>query len=77
MPGEPVSAVAGLERLRELVEETQKEYERVQRELREIGVLIRQSAKEVDKFAQRDAQIAQQLRLLEANIESPPISCPG
>jgi len=72
MSAESPSSLTRIERLQELVEDSRKEYERTQRELKEIDVLIRQSTREVDKFAQRDAQVAQQLRQLEANLESYP-----
>ena len=61
-----------LEHLREVGEESRKEYERSQRELKEIDVLIRQTTREVDRFAQRSAQIDQQIRQIEANLESYP-----
>lgn len=69
---EPRSTLTVLEHLQTLAEESRKEYERAQRELKEIDVLIRSNTREVDKFAQRNMQIAQQLRQLEANLESYP-----
>jgi two-component system sensor histidine kinase DegS len=62
----------GIELLQELVQDSRKEHERAQRELKEIDVLIRQTTREVDRFAQRSAQIDQQLRQIEANLESYP-----
>jgi len=66
-------AVAHLpEGLRELVEESKKEYERVQRELKEIDVLLRQSTGEVERLAQQNAQLTNRLRQMEAHLESLP-----
>ncbi len=66
------SPVDIVEELRELAEQNRKEYERAQRELKEIDVLIRQSTHEVDKYVQRNAQVTQQVRQIEANLESYP-----
>lgn len=66
------SPVNIVEELRELAEEIRQEYERAQRELKEIDVLIHQSAREVDKYVQRNTQVTQQLRQVEANLESYP-----
>lgn len=70
MAAEMPMASTSTQRLRELAEDSRKELERVQRELKEIDILVRQSIREVDRLAQRDSQIAQQLRQLEANLES-------
>jgi len=72
MSAESHSTLTVLERLQELAEESRKEYERAQRELKEMDGLIRQSTREVDKCAQRSTQAAQQLRQIEANPESYP-----
>ena len=72
MQPETTAASDKLERLQEVAEESRKEYERAQRELKEIDVLIRQTTHEVDRYAQRSAQIDQQLRQIEANLESYP-----
>lgn len=71
MPGEQ-PATSSWDSLQKLTDDSRKEYERAQRELKEIDVLIRQSTREVDRFAQRSAQIDQQLRQIEANLESYP-----
>jgi two-component system sensor histidine kinase DegS len=58
--------------LEEFLEYLGGEYEQVQTELREMNVLIKQSSDEVDKLAQRNAQIANKLRQVEANIDTYP-----
>jgi two-component system sensor histidine kinase DegS len=54
------------------VEEAFKEYEQVQRELKEIDVLIKQSAAEVERLAQRNAQVTNYLRQLQTNFDTIP-----
>ena len=58
--------------LEQLVEDSRKEYQQVQLELREIDVLIRQSTGEVDKLAQRNAQITNKVRQIEAIFDTVP-----
>jgi two-component system sensor histidine kinase DegS len=58
--------------LAEYAEELQDEYERTQRELREVSLLVEQSRAEVEKLAQRNATIASHLRQLHLNLESVP-----
>lgn len=48
------------------------EYEQVQRELREIDILVKQSAAEVERHAQRNAQVSSYVRQLEPNFETTP-----
>lgn len=50
------------------------DYEQVQRELREIDILIKQSAAEVERHAQRNAQVSSYVRQLEPNFETTPRS---
>lgn len=45
------------------------EMERLQRELNEIDVMVRQSSSDVDKLAQREVSVASRLRDLEVNLE--------
>ena len=66
------ATLSGVEQLRVLIQESQKEYEQIQRELKEIDVLIRQSTTEVEKLAQRNTQIANRVRQMEMNIETCP-----
>lgn len=56
----------------QVLEETRLEYEQVQKELSEIDILIRQSSTEVEKLAQRNAQLTNKLRTMEANIDTVP-----
>ncbi len=60
--------------LQQLAEETRKEYDQTQRELKEIDILIQQISAEVDKLAQRNAQVNNRLRQLEVNFDTVPRS---
>lgn len=55
-----------------LMTDSRKDYEQVQLELREIDVLIKQSSSEVDKLAQRNAQITNRMRQIEATFDTVP-----
>jgi two-component system sensor histidine kinase DegS len=65
-------APSGVEQLNVLLGESQKEQAQLQSELKEIDVLIRQSTTEVDKLAQRNAQIANRVRQMEMNLDTYP-----
>ncbi len=54
------------------IERTHQEYETVQKELQEIGILVNQSTSEVEKLAQRNAQLTNKLRNMETNIDTVP-----
>jgi two-component system sensor histidine kinase DegS len=56
----------------ELIAATQEELDRSQREMRETSRMVEQSRGEVDRMAQRNAQITAQVRQLAANLESVP-----
>jgi len=58
--------------LDQLMEETQVEYEQLQKELKEIDMLIRQSTNEVEKLAQRNVQVNNKMRLMENNLDTMP-----
>ncbi|MBN1659684.1 MAG: ATP-binding protein [Anaerolineae bacterium] len=60
------------EQIRAFVQENHKEHEQVQRELKEIDILIRQSTAEVEKLAQRNTQIGNRVRQMEMNIDTYP-----
>lgn len=60
------------EYLQQFLEETKREQQESQKELKEIEVLIQQSSGEVEKLVQRNAQIANKLRQLEANLDTVP-----
>jgi len=66
------TAVSGAEQLAILVQESQKEYGQIQRDLKEIDVLIRQSTTEVEKLAQRNSQLAGRVRTMEMNLDTYP-----
>lgn len=54
------------------IEETQKDYEQTQRDLKEIDILIKQSAAEVERLAQRNAQSMSSIKQMETNFETWP-----
>ncbi len=66
------SALSGAERLRILILESQKEYDRTQQDLKEIDVLIRQTTAEVETLAQRNTQIGNRVRQMEMNLDTYP-----
>ena len=47
------------------VEEVQYEFEQTQKQLKEIDVLIKQSAAEVERLAQRNSQVTTYVRQLQ------------
>jgi two-component system sensor histidine kinase DegS len=55
-----------------VVAESRKEYDQIQRELKEIDVLIQQSTGEVEKLARRNAQATNQLRHIQSNLDTVP-----
>jgi two-component system sensor histidine kinase DegS len=56
----------------QVLEQTNREFEQIQKELKEIDILVRQSAAEVEKLAQRNAQLTNKVRTMEANIDTMP-----
>lgn len=58
--------------LQTFLEETQEDYEQTLRDLKEIDILIKQSAAEVEKLAQRNAQVTSYTRQLQTNFETLP-----
>lgn len=54
------------------IEEAQKDYEQTQRDLKEIDILIKQSTAEVERLAQRNAQVTSYAKQLETNFETLP-----
>jgi len=58
-----------LQRLQELVRESVQEQELVQKELREIDVLIRQSASEVERLSQRNVQTTNKVHQMEMSLD--------
>jgi two-component system sensor histidine kinase DegS len=55
-----------------LIEESRREYEQAQKELKELQVLIQQSSAEMDKLVQRNSQITTKVHQMEANIDTYP-----
>jgi two-component system, NarL family, sensor histidine kinase DegS len=58
--------------LQKFVDDTYKDYEQTQRDLKEIDVLIKQSAAEVERLVQRNAQVTNYLRQLQTNFDTIP-----
>ena len=56
----------------ELIETTRTEIDQVQRELKEVKMMVDQSRGEVDKLAQRNASITANLRQIQGNLEATP-----
>jgi len=54
------------------LEQIQQDYAQTQRDLKEIDVLIKQSAAEVERLAQRNAQSKSQVRQMSTNFETLP-----
>ena len=54
------------------IEETYKDYEQTQNQLKEIDILIKQSAAEVERLAQRNAQVNNYVRQLQSNFDTIP-----
>ncbi|NOZ05798.1 MAG: sensor histidine kinase [Chloroflexi bacterium] len=61
-----------LQQLQELVRESAQEQALIQKELREIDVLIRQSASEVERLSQRNVQITNKVHQMEMNLDTYP-----
>ncbi len=59
-----------LVQLRDIATESQAEYEKLQRELSELTVLLRQTIAESEKMAQRNNQVMQKLREMEMSIDT-------
>ena len=58
--------------LRGFLQQTFKDYEKTQAELREIDVLVKQSAAEVERLAQRNARVSNYLSQLQTNFDTIP-----
>jgi two-component system, NarL family, sensor histidine kinase DegS len=62
----------GEQSFQSFVEEASKDYEQTQRDLKEIDILIKQSAAEVERLVQRNTQALSQERALKNNFETQP-----
>jgi two-component system, NarL family, sensor histidine kinase DegS len=58
--------------LQAFFEEATNDYEQTQRDLKEIDILIKQSAAEVERLAQRNAQVTNYVKQLHTNFETLP-----
>lgn len=56
----------------EFLQETEKEYEQTRRDLKEIEILIKQSAAEVERLVQRNTQAQNYIRQFQTNFETIP-----
>jgi two-component system, NarL family, sensor histidine kinase DegS len=56
----------------QVLEQTSREHDQIQKELKEIEILIKQSTTEVEKLAQRNAQLANKVRTMEINLDTIP-----
>jgi two-component system sensor histidine kinase DegS len=56
----------------QFIEDAYKDYEQTQKELKEIDVLIKQSSAEVERLAQRNAQVNNYVRQLQNNFDTIP-----
>jgi len=56
----------------QFLEECGKQYEQTQRELKEIDLLIQQTTAEVERLAQRNTQVTNRLRQIEATLDTVP-----
>ncbi len=65
---EPVAAPTPVQ----VLEQTSLEYDQIQKELKEIDILVKQSSAEVEKLAQRNAQLTNKVRTMEGNIDTVP-----
>ena len=55
-----------------VIDQTQEEFEKIEKELGEIDVLVNQSTSEVERLSQQNAQLTNKLRAMEANIDTYP-----
>jgi len=67
-----VSTQSSVVSFEQSLEECSKEYEQVQRELKEIDLLIQQTTAEVERLAQRNTQVTNRLRQVEAALDTVP-----
>jgi two-component system, NarL family, sensor histidine kinase DegS len=58
--------------LRQTLEQVRMDFEQTQNELQELNVLVQQSATEVEKLAQRNADMVNRVHHIEANLDTMP-----
>ena len=66
------AALSGAEQLGLLIQESVKDNDQIQRELKEIDVLIRQTTVEVEALAQRNTQFANRVHQMELHLDTYP-----
>ena len=66
------SAETSTETFEQFLDRCTAEYEQAQRELQEIDLLIQQTAAEVERLAQRNTQMTNRLRQVEASLDTVP-----
>jgi two-component system sensor histidine kinase DegS len=66
------STETGVESFEQFLEECRQEYDQTQRELKEIDLLVQQTTGEVERLAQRNTQVANRLRQIEATLDTVP-----
>lgn len=62
----------GVESLEEFLEECTEDYGQMQRELKEIDLLVQQTTGEVERLTQRNTQVTNRLRQIEAALDTVP-----
>jgi len=66
------STQADAQTFEQLLEECSKEYKQTQSELKEVDLLIQQTTTEVERLAQRNSQVTNRLRQVEAALDTVP-----
>ncbi len=56
----------------QVLEQVNAEYQQIQKELKEIEILVKQSSSEVEKLAHRNAQLTNKVREVENNLDTVP-----
>ena len=67
-----VSTEPGEKSFEQSLEKYRDEYQQVQRELKEVDLLVQQTTAEVDRLARRNAQAANRMRHTEASLDTLP-----
>ena len=68
------SETVSLTPLKQQIEETSAEYDQVQRQLKEVDLLIQQTSTEVDRLSQRNAQATNRVKQTELHFDTVPRS---
>jgi len=63
---------ANVESLDEFLEQCTEDYDQMQRELKEIDLLVQQTTGEVERLTQRNTQVTNRLRQIEAALDTVP-----